>query len=42
LLAVDNYTLPFYLASAAAVMAGLTTHIFMDSRDKQPAQQTIV
>ena len=42
LLAVDNYTLPFYLASAAAVLAGLTTHVFMDSRDRQPAQQTIV
>jgi len=41
LLAVDNYRLPFYLASAAAVMAGLTTHVFMDSRNEPPAQQTI-
>jgi len=39
LLAVDNYSMPFYLASATAVVAGLTTHVFMDSRDERPAQQ---
>jgi len=40
LLAVGNYTLPFYLSSAAAVLTGLTTHFFMHSREEQPAKQS--
>ena len=39
LLAVDNYSMPFYLASATAMVAGLITHVFMSSRNEPPAEQ---